>query len=152
MGRPKKYNPEKMLPVIEECAGKGYTDKEVAGKIGIGTSAFYEWLKEFPEFSEAIKRGKKVADNKVEQKLYKRALGYKYKETTKEPSLLDVKKLVKTKVVIKHLAPDIGAIKMWLCNRKPKEWRDKQDINLGGEVTILKPGVIKKPADAGTSE
>lgn len=27
---------------------------------------------------------------------------------------------------IEHVPPDVGAIKMWLCNRRPKEWAEKQ--------------------------
>lgn len=161
MGRPRKYNPKKMLPIIEKCAGRGYTDEEIARKLGISVATFYNWQKEFLEFLEAVKRGKKVADNKVEQKLYKRAIGYKIKETTREPvRVFDEdgneigrgNKLNVTKTVTKNLIPDVGAIKMWLINRKPEEWRDKQDVDVGGTVTILQPETINKPDDTGMSE
>ena len=53
--------------------------------------------------------------------------------------------------IVEHCPPDVGAIKLWLINRKRVEWRDKQDTEhkLGsgflevfkalGEVSKSKP-------------
>ena len=67
----------------------------------------------------------------VENALLKRALGYKYKETTKEP----VKnqdtgeyELTITKEVTKEVSPDVTAQIYWLKNRKPNEWRDRRIV------------------------
>lgn len=46
----------------------------------------------------------------------------------KTKSVLDEKK-------IKHVAPDVTAQIFWLKNRKPREWRDKQEIEHSGGVT-----------------
>ena len=93
------------------------------------------------DISEALKRGKEVVDIEVENALLKRAKGYKYDEITKE--LVTIKdgaghrELKRTKVVTKDIAPDTTAQIYWLKNRKPKEWRDKQDIELSGGDTPL---------------
>jgi len=140
-----KYNPEEMLPILEQCAGRGYTDLELARKIGIGTSSYYEYQFKYPEFKEAVKNGKRIANNRVEQKLYKRAMGYKYTEVTREPvTVFDEEgnevgrgnKLHVTKKVTKYLAPDVTAIRLFLINRKPEDWKDKRDFNFSGDIDI----------------
>ncbi|GAX04083.1 hypothetical protein IWT140_01720 [Secundilactobacillus pentosiphilus] len=47
----------------------------------------------------------------------------------------------KTKDVVvrqveKDVPPDTTAIIFWLKNRKPEAWRDKQDVNLGGDIGV----------------
>ena len=69
-------------------------------------------------------------------------MGYDYEEVTKESVYSDVTKknsLVVTKVVTKHYVPDTTAQIFWLKNRKPKEWRDKRDIEMSGAMDISNP-------------
>lgn len=47
--------------------------------------------------------------------------------------------MVVSKEVIKQVAPDVGAIQFWLKNRKPKEWRDKLETELKGELNVNNP-------------
>jgi hypothetical protein len=46
----------------------------MAAILEIGTTTFYRWQEEFPEFREAIKRGKHEADAEVAHSLYQKAL------------------------------------------------------------------------------
>jgi transposase len=62
-------------------ARAGLIDEEIAKELKIAVSTLYLWQKKYPEFSEALKEGKKVADDKVEQALFRRAVGYEYVET-----------------------------------------------------------------------
>ncbi len=124
---------------LEAWARDGLTDEQIATNMGIVPSTLYEWKKKYAEISEALKRGKEVVDIEVENALLKRAKGYSYIETTRElvtdretgESRLEV-----TKVVTKEVQPDTTAQIFWLKNRKPKEWRDKQetDVNLSGSL------------------
>ena len=119
--------PEGLLK-IEGWARDGLIDEQIAKNIGIRAGTLYEWKNRFPEFSEALKRGKEVVDREVENALLKRALGYEYTETTREavqdPNSGEVKMQV-TKKVTKQVAPDTTAQIFWLKNRKPDKWRDK---------------------------
>lgn len=119
--------PEGLLK-IEGWAKDGLIDEQIAKNIGIRAGTLYEWKNRFPEFSEALKRGKEVVDREVENALLKRALGYEYTETTREavqdPSSGEVRMQV-TKKVTKQVAPDTTAQIFWLKNRKPDKWRDK---------------------------
>lgn len=111
---------------IEGWARDGLTDEQISTNIGISRITFYEWKKKYIEFAETLKRGKEVVDREVENALFKSALGYEYEEVTKE--LNEVGELIVTKVVKKQMAANTTAQIFWLKNRKPQQWRDKQEI------------------------
>ena len=99
------------------------------------SSTLYEWKKKYPEISEALKKGKEVIDRQVENALLKRALGYEYEEVKqiieKDEKGKDRKRIEKT---VKQVAPDTTAQIFWLKNRKPDEWRDRQNIEHSGNI------------------
>ena len=39
--------------------------------------------------------------------------------------------------IVEHVPPDVGAIKLWLGNRRPDKWRDKQEAALTGADAFL---------------
>lgn len=131
--------PEGLLKV-EGWARDGLTDEQIAANIGIRAGTLYDWKNRFPDFSEALKKGKEVVDRQVENALLKRALGYTYKETTREPVLNpDTGKveLTITKTVTKQVAPDTTAQIFWLKNRKPETWRDKREITTDDNDQVM---------------
>lgn len=106
---------------LEGWARDGLTDEQIAKNIGINRDTLYRWKKAYPDFSDALKRGKEVIDRQVENALLKRALGYTYDEVTFEDG-------VEVKCVRKQVVPDTTAQIFWLKNRKPEDWRDKREI------------------------
>ena len=118
--------PEGLLK-LEGWARDGLVDEQIAQNIGIAASTLYEWKKQYPEISEALKKGKEVVDRQVENALLKRALGYEYDEITTEYGK-------EIKRVTKQVVPDVTAQIFWLKNRKPDQWRDKQQIEHSGEI------------------
>lgn len=121
--------PEGLL-IIEGWARDGLIDEQIAKNIGISRSTLSVWKTKYPDISDALKKGKEAVDREVENALLKRALGYRYTETTKEavkdPETGEVKMTV-TKEVTKQVSPDTTAQIFWLKNRKPDKWRDKQE-------------------------
>lgn len=130
------------LTRLEAWARDGLTDEQIAGKIGIVPSTLYEWKNKHSEISDALKKGKEVVDIEVENALLKRAMGYKYTETTSEqvknPETGEYE-LVVTRAVTKEVVPDTTAQIFWLKNRKPAEWRDKREVetNVSGKLSFL---------------
>ena len=125
------------LFLVENWTRDGLTDKQIASNLGISEDTFYKYKKEHSEFSESLKKGKEVVDYEVENALLKRALGYEYIETTRERFWNEAKGIHEmkiTKEVTKQVPPDTTAQIFWLKNRKPKEWRDKQQIEHSGEI------------------
>jgi len=124
---------------IEGWARDGLIDEQIAHNIGIAPSTLYEWKKKYTELSEALKKGKEVVDREVENALLKRALGYEYEEVKIESDGYEEK----TTVTKKFVPGDVTAQIFWLKNRKPTEWRDKQEIDqhTDGELNINIKGV-----------
>lgn len=114
---------------IEGWARDGLTDEQIAHNIGVHISTLYDWKNKFSDISDTLKKGKEVIDRQVENALLKRALGYRYEEITLENG-------VETKRVVKEVNPDTTAQIFWLKNRKPKEWRDKQELEHSGEQQL----------------
>ena len=130
MARSSKYDPDITPELAEQYARDGLTNEEIADKLGIATSTLYNWRKKYVEFLEALKRGKKVVDAKVEKSLLKRALGYEYEET-KVVMTNDGNKKKRVEKEKKEVKPDTTAQIFWLKNRKPDKWKDKQEIDHG---------------------
>lgn len=131
---------------IEGWVRDGLTNEQIVQNLGIGKTTFYKMLKEHSELSELLKKGKEIVDYEVENALLKRALGYEYEEKTYETKYDErtgksVEKLIKR--VTKQVSPDTTAQIYWLNNRKPKQWRNKQDINVENNEMSLAEAIQK---------
>ncbi|MGF2089691.1 helix-turn-helix domain-containing protein [Enterococcus casseliflavus] len=135
-GKYEEWLTEEGLLKLEGWARDGLTDEQIAKNIGIQRPTLYDWKKKYSDISDALKRGKEVVDRQVENALFKRAIGYEYKEVTKE---LTEAGIVVTKIVTKQQAPDTTAQIFWLKNRKPDEWRDKKETEVSGNMTVSNP-------------
>ena len=125
-----KYNPDTFPLLVEQYARDGLNDYQIYGKLGISKDTFYKYLKIFPDFLAGFKKGREPVNTKVENSLLKRALGYEYEEKTTELRIDNDgnPKPAVIRTVKKHIPPDVGAMAFWLKNRKPDEWREKQEI------------------------
>lgn len=94
--------------LIEGMARDGLTDEQMARKMGISVSTFYEWNNRFSEFSEALKKGRAPIDYEVENKLLELCR-----------------------------AGDKTAIIFWLKNRRPDLWKDRRDKDENTDKAIV---------------
>nr|DAY39445.1 MAG TPA: terminase small subunit [Caudoviricetes sp.] len=130
MAKSKWEDIKEKLILVEGWARDGLTDEQIANNLGISTSTFYEYKKNYSEFSESLKKGKEIVDYEVENALLKRALGYEFEEKTYETKWDENQgrfREVLTKKVKKEVVPDTTAQIYWLNNRKPKQWRNKRN-------------------------
>lgn len=134
--RPTDYLP-KYATVAAKMCEMGATDQELADAFGVSVRTIYMWKHAHDEFFAAIQIGKDSADDRVERSLYMRAVGYEQDEVkifmpggATEPVYAPFRAKV---------APDVGAAKMWLTNRRGEKWREKseQDINLKGDLADM---------------
>lgn len=125
-GQPPKECTETHIKQAYKLSLLGCTDKEIASVFDISEPTLNKWKNESLDFLLALKKGKDVADAKVAQSLYKRAIGYSHPD-------VDIKiyegQIIQTPL-IKHYPPDTTAAIFWLKNRKKAVWRDKQEIGL----------------------
>ena len=137
---------EDNLMLIECWARDGYTFQDIANRIGIAVSTLRGWRAQYPEFDEALKRGREIIDYKVENALLKSALGYKTKEV-KVTTTMRYGKVVETvkDVTDKEQAPNVSAIQCWLYNRLPNKWKKNRDnlIELDEEDTKIQVTVTR---------
>ncbi|SFY21860.1 terminase [Azotobacter vinelandii] len=131
MGRPSKYKPEYAEQARKLCL-LGATDVEMADFFEVSESTINKWKEDYPEFSESIKSGKVLADADVTDRLFKRATGYSHPD-------IDIRvidgAIVETPL-IKHYPPDTAAAIFWLKNRQKERWRDKQEVEHSGDVSL----------------
>lgn len=120
-GRKSKYAAfveRKGLVLVEGWARDGLTDDQIAHNIGISRATYYDWKNKYPDFSDALKRSKEVADYEVENALFKKAkMG------------------------------DVTAQIFWLKNRRPEKWRDKADMTLTPSNGVLESLLDLKRGD-----
>lgn len=55
-GRPTHYRKE-MIDEVVPLMSKGYSKEALAGHLGISKDTLYEYIKKYPDFADAIKRG-----------------------------------------------------------------------------------------------
>lgn len=127
-GRPSLVDDPQVLERARLAYQIGMTDQEVAKLIGVTPTTLYNWAIKSPTFFEALKSGKALADNRVEQSLYQRALGYTYRA---EKAFCHQGAIIKGHVD-EHVPPDVTAQIFWLKNRQPAQWRDvrQMDVNV----------------------
>lgn len=174
-GRKDKYDTHvhPRLFEVERWARDGLTEVEMCKRLGVAVSSFNKYKNKSTELTEALKKGKAIADYEVEDSLFKRALGYRTEEKTYLTREMDAEEYsdyvaeevaiwndknpdatreqrwafiatiprtqrILEKVIVKDVVADTTAAIFWLKNRKPEEWRDKQDIEHSGGLDIKK--------------
>lgn len=148
-GRKTRYKKEFAEQGRKLCL-MGYTDKQLGDFFGVSEQTINAWKKAHPLFLESIKAGKDFADCRVVESLY---------EKTKE-KIVKLKKPVSVSDghgmgshVEQHpqetfIPADSTACIFWLKNRQPKLWREKQDIEITGELDVkLTPAERKAKID-----
>ncbi len=118
---------------IKGWARDGLINEQIAENIGIHPSTLYDWQGKYSEIEDALKEGKDVIDRQVESALLNKALGYR--------EMLDKVKILGDGTIVRYVEEafypaDTTAQIFWLKNRKPAEWRDRQNIEHSGEISI----------------
>lgn len=142
-GRPTKYKPE-FVKITRKLCELGATDLEVAEALGISHDTLYRWKREKPLFSEALKVGKSVCDDRVEMSLYRRAVGYEQENV----KIFQYKGEEVIVPYIEKVQPDTTAAIFWLKNRRPNEYRanpEPEVVDQTGKAYTLQLVEAKKP-------
>lgn len=127
-GRPSSFKPEYAKQAAKLCR-LGAIDAEIADFFGVSEQTLNAWKKAHPEFLDALKEGKQLADAEIADKLFRRAQGYTHKAVKifndgGKPMVVDY---------VEHYPPDTTACIFWLKNRRPDLWRDKQHQEITGK-------------------
>jgi hypothetical protein len=126
-GRPTLYRPE-LAEQARRLALLGLNDEDMAQALNIDRNTLGQWKREHVEFNSAIARGGVHADAKVAEATYRRAIGYRHpavKIMQYEGQVIEVP-------YTEHYPPDTNAARLWLMNRQPDKWRDRQQVDVTG--------------------
>lgn len=164
-GKYQKWLEPDNLILIAAWSRDGLTVEQIAKKMGVSRSTLNEWAKKYPDISDTLKKGKEIADVKMENALYQRALGgiYKVKKTFKlKETYYDAqgRKCEREKLAVAedevYIPGDTTAQIYWLKNRMPEKWRDKRvventvEFETDGFLEAMKaqvPTVMEKVGD-----
>ena len=131
------------LPEVEQMARNGYTNKDICQALGIAQQTLNNWREKYPDFAEAIKKGKMIVDAEIEQKLITNEKGHLFWEETQElMPVMDeetgrmINEMTTVKRVLKYIKPDTTAQIFWLKNRRPNDWRDRQHLQHEGNINV----------------
>ena len=128
------YMDRVLIMDIEKLAAKGFTNDQIIEKLPISRDTFYKRLKSEPYFSYALYKHRGIAVQEVENALFKRSMGYTVQEKVTEAKpvqkIVDGKlvtdyELMTAKITEKTVEPDTNAIKFFLSNRNPEQWKMK---------------------------
>lgn len=131
VGRPTKYKPEYAHMALRHCL-LGSDNAGLAALFKVDVRTISEWIDTIPEFSQAIYEGREGADAHIAASMYHRARGYSHPEQ----KVFNSNGEIITHDTVKHYPPDTQAASLWLRNRHPKLWRDKQEVEHSGSVDL----------------
>lgn len=134
-GRPSKFKAE-FVKQAEKLAALGATDREVADFFDVNERTLNRWKLENEEFRQSLNVGKSAPDDRVEQSLYRRAVGYSFDAE----KIFHYQGLITRADYVEHVPPDVTACIFWLKNRRPEQWRDKPE---GGGTEGLEDAIGK---------
>lgn len=139
-GRKSKYDSLTTPALVEGYASELLTDAQITIKLGISKEIFYKWLKMYPDFSEAVKRGKAASNVALVKAMQKTAEGY-YVEEEETVVYLDKHKQPKSysKTMKKRYIPPSTTTQIFLAkNRMPEDFRDvnRHEVDMKGSLKV----------------
>lgn len=121
-----------------------YSIVEICRSVGISKDTFYTWIREKPDFSDAVEKARKEFEDAIlaecNKSLVNLIRGFDSKETketwitAKDPKTgKRVKRLKEEITTTKHVGPNLGAIIHYQTNRDPERWANRQRMELTGK-------------------
>jgi hypothetical protein len=121
-GRPTTYRAENAEISRQTCM-LGATNDTLAGRFGVCRRTIDNWIATIPDFSDAVRQGRQVADEAVVSALFARATGMEQKMT----KVFHRGQPVTANYTV-QLPPDVRACIFWLRNRRPEQWRENRPL------------------------
>jgi hypothetical protein len=122
-GRPTTYRPEN-ADIARQACMLGATNEALAERFEVCRRTIDNWIATIPDFSNAVRQGREVADETVVSALFARATGMEQKMT----KVFCHRGQPVTANYTVQLPPDVRACIFWLRNRRPEQWRENRPL------------------------
>ncbi len=141
-----KYNKRIVKNICSLIKRDSYTIAEICSQTGINIDTYYDWLKNKPEFSEAIKKAKGEYDEfiaaEAKKSLLKKIQGYTVQEKKvvmveskdKDESGKSKPKIKEQTIIDKYYQPDTAAIIFTLTNKLPEEYQNRYSADVSAKL------------------
>ena len=121
------------LLLVRQWLEAGMTDKQVAKNIGVTPQTIVDWKKRYEKFCFVFKQARNVANQELENAMFKSATGYFVEEEALDRNG-DIK-------VLKHYVAPAPQTQMWLSkNWMADKYKDKRDMNIEGALPVILSG------------
>ena len=133
------------LERITNWAMKGCTDEEIAHNMGVRRSTFYDWCNKFAAISDAVKTGKEMSVDCIENMAFKVAMGLAEEETMVKVRNADGSERAEMRK--RKLPPNPSMLMFLLKNRAG--YRSEPETTVNVDVA---PTFVYKPDERERSE
>ena len=149
-------------PIILQALEEGMTNKDAARLAGIDEVTFYAWMREKPQFSQLVNNAREIGRQRavqdVELSLLRLAKGHEYEDVRTEyaselnPQTGKMEPVIKKQTRFKRIVPaQTEAIKFFLTNRAPVEWKNRQEHEIANLDLLQNLHVERVKGNEGTN-
>lgn len=149
-GRRSKYytHVEPNLERIRKMRQMGEYEENIAKKLGVGVSTWYEYRNRHPELQEALKTSKELLINDISDSLFRMGLGgIVVKKTKRYTKIRAGVKETHIEELTEEIPPNVAAAIYSLNNLDPERWknryREEVDIKLDEKQVDIHRQTIK---------
>ena len=130
VGRPTVFRQE-MIQEAADLTLIGHTNEDLAKEFGVDEVTIQAWIREKPDFSQAIKNSKAKYDAAIARAISRRIIGgTQTVRTTKRRDIDADGNPIEVTETITELAPDVGNGMKWLKARQPKQFAENNTLNI----------------------
>ncbi len=122
--KPPKWNTSMIVRALF-LGTLGLTEREISIALGVHEHTINYWKRTKPEFKKALKKGKNVYINRVEDALQESATGYSHPAV----HFSSHEGFVTETPYMKHYPPNVAAISFLLKNRARDRWLEPTEQN-----------------------
>lgn len=142
---------ESKLDSVKGWALQGSTDEDIYTMLGVSEKTFYDWKLKYPQFAQALKKGKYISNGELLNSAFTQSIGFMYIEniavkvkdyawfTNPQTNESELKQIEKVEIIpVEKYAPPNPTMNIFMLkNRLSDEYKDKHEVDVKKEVTNI---------------